>query len=865
MAAPGLANRLLTLTGPGGTGKTRLALQVAGGLLESFPDGIWWVELAALNDPILLAQTIAGTLGLPEQPGSPPLAVLLEHLRDKRTLVVLDNCEHLVAECARICHALLAANPATVILATSRESLNIAGEVNWPVSALSLPMPDQTAESELMQSEAVRLFIERAKTILPGFELAEPDWPLVGQLCVRLDGLPLAIELAAARVNLLSVSQLVTRLDNRFKLLTGGSRATMPRHQTLQALVDWSYDLLTPAEQTLFRRLGVFVGGWSLEAAESVGGWGELEPEKILDLQHHLVNKSLVVTRNDPRPGAPPRYFLLETLRQYALKKLADSLELSPTRQRHFDYFLDLAEKSTAGLRGPEQAPWMEKLELENDNLRAGLGWTLNEPGAFPAVETGQIGLKLRMPVALIYFWANKGTGEEWKTWLDKALAATATEPPSRLKSLALAQTGMVAGLDFDNNQSGEYGRESLRLARQLGDKYCEAWALLILGQFDFGQEGLATDHNLESLQRSLALFRELGAAWEEAYVLGALADLMCEMMGSNLDKVAQAIPLVEQAIEIMRRLGDGWRVANNLISLTILYTTVGRFEEAAELFERSKSQLQQPGVSLGSSIVLMLGVAARFQGRYLEAADFLRRSLEITQPWHDMPEIQRVSMRGNLAFVEIELGEYRGAWQQLQTAFQVYQKADIPGGMAWCVEGFAFLAGGIGQPELAVKFLGCAEMQRELAKQPMNHNDRQVYTPKVEALKTRLGLSYFEKLWSEGRGRTLTEIFALAGVTFENLPPNSPAKPQLSPEIEKPGPTPTPDLGRDRGALAGLTAREVEVLRLVARGLTNSQVAQELVLSTLTVNAYLRTIYSKLNVTSRAAATRLALENHLI
>jgi len=851
----------LTLTGPGGTGKTRLALQVAGGLLESFPDGIWWIELAALNDPILLAQTIAGTLDLPEQPGNSPLAVLLEHLRDKRTLVVLDNCEHLVAECARICHALLAANPTTVILATSRESLNIAGEITWPVSTLSLPAPDQTAKGELLQSEAVRLFIERARAILPGFELAETDWPLVGQLCLRLDGLPLAIELAAARVNMLSVSQLVTRLDNRFKLLTGGSRATMPRHQTLQALVDWSYDLLTPAEQTLFGRLGVFGGGWSLEAAEKVGGWGDLEPEEILDLQHRLVNKSLVVARSDPRPGASPRYFLLETLRQYALKKLKDSGELFPTRQRHFDYFLDLAEKSGPALRGPAQVAWMERLELETDNLRAGLGWILNEPGEFPAAETGQAGLKLRLPVALFDFWSLRGTWEEWQTWLGKALVATAAEPPSRLRALALYQAELVMGYRYEIDQAGDYGRESLRLARQFGDKYCEACALQALGRFDFGQEGLATDYNLELLHRSLALFRSLGADWEAAQTLGIIAGVMCEMKASGLENVAQAIPFVQEEVEIMRRLGDGWQLANSLISLTILYTTVGRYEEAQELFERSKTLLQQPGNSMASYIVFLLGVAARFQGNFTEAAGFMYRSLEISRTWHDMPEIQVANVRGNLAFVEIELGHHQAAWQQLQTAFQTFQKIDILGGLAWCVEGFAMLAARTGQPELAVRFFGAAETQRELAKQPMHHNDRLAYTPKIEALKTRLGLPAFEILWAEGRALTLTEIFALADTAFANLTQDQPAKASLSPEIEKTGLA----ASQGRGALAGLTAREIEVLRLVARGLTNSQVAQELVLSTLTVNAYLRTIYSKLNVASRAAATRLALENHLI
>lgn len=861
LAAPGPASRLVTLTGPGGTGKTRLALQVAGGLLEAFTDGVWWVELAALNEPGLIPQTISGTLGLPEQLGNSALAGLLEYLRGRRTLLILDNCEHLVAGCAMVCHALLSTNPETTILTTSRESLNIAGEINWPVSTLSLPEPEQNSETDLMHSEAVRLFVERAKTIQPGFEIAGEDWPLVGQLCHRLDGLPLAIELAAARINMLSISQLLSRLDNRFKLLTGGSRVTMPRHQTLQALVDWSYDLLTPAEQLVFRRLGIFVGGWSLEAAEKVCGWDELEPEEILDLQHRLVNKSLVVARNDTRPGRPPRYFLLETLRQYALKKLETSGELDRTRHQHFAYFLDLAEKSGPGLRGPQQVLWRERLELENDNLRSALGWLLNEPSDFQAAEPGDTELKLRLPLALFDYWSNKGFYEEWKKWLEKALAATALEPSSRLRALALYQAGFVSGFHFESEKSREYGRESLLLAQQFEDKYCEACALMLLGRFEGSQEGMATEENLAVLEQSLALFRELGAEWETAQVLGIIAETMCEMRTGGMENLERAIPLMTEALDILRRLGDGWRQAGTLISLTINYTTLGRFEEAHKFFELSKAQLERSGNTTASYTLFQLGIAARFQGYHREAVNYMRQSLEITRTWLDKPKVQIANVEGNLAFVEIELGRLQAAWNLLKSSLQLYQEINLLGGAAWCLEGFALLGLAAGLPELAARCFGAADHYRELAKAPMHHSDRLVYSPKIAALKKNLGAENLERLWNQGRATGLEEIIALAETGLSNLGPDRPAKPASVTEKEKPGLQPT----EDRGALAGLTSRELEVLRLVARGLTNSQVAQELVLSTLTVNAYLRTIYSKLNVTSRTAATRLALDNHLV
>ncbi len=390
-AASGI--RLLTLTGPGGTGKTRLALQVAAGLVERFPDGIWLVELAALSDPSLAPQTVASAIGLLNTGGRPPLELLTRYLAPKQALLLLDNCEHLVAACADLADALLRVCPRLQILATSREGLRLAGETTWPVPSLSVPslageQLGRRSLGDLREFESIKLFVERARSVTPAFELNEQNLAAVAQLCHRLDGIPLAIELAAARTRLLPVEQLLDRVQDRFRLLTGGSRNALPRQQTLRALVDWSYDLLSVQERLLFDRLSVFAGGWTLEAAEAVcaddGGerkMGEQGPtnllrsEDVLDLLGHLLEKSMVVGERSADGTA--RYRLLETLRQYGQERLATGGETATdaARARHATYFIALAEKVASGMHGPDQPKWSDRLEIEHDNIRAGLEW----------------------------------------------------------------------------------------------------------------------------------------------------------------------------------------------------------------------------------------------------------------------------------------------------------------------------------------------------------------------------------------------------------------------------------------------------------------------------------------------------------
>ena len=371
--------RLMSLIGPGGCGKTRLALAVAHEMVEGFEDGVWWVELASLSDPKLVAGAVASALGVREVADRPSTEVLLEHLEPRKTLLVLDNCEHLIEGCAVLADTLLRSCPGLEILATSREPLRIAGESSWPVPSLSLPdSQQQPPASELARYEAIRLFVERAGAADAGFSLTDQNASAVARLCRKLDGIPLAIELAAARVRALTVEQISERLEDPLSLLTTGSRTAAPRHQTLRATLQWSYELLDERERALFDRLSVFAGGWDLEAAEAIGAGGPIQAGLVLNLLSQLVDKSLVVVEPSPVDAGALRYGMLEPVRQYALERLMESGEAEETRRRHAAFFVALAEEARPKLRAAPQVEWLERLEKENSNLRGALSWALS-------------------------------------------------------------------------------------------------------------------------------------------------------------------------------------------------------------------------------------------------------------------------------------------------------------------------------------------------------------------------------------------------------------------------------------------------------------------------------------------------------
>jgi predicted ATPase/class 3 adenylate cyclase len=497
--------RLLTLTGTGGCGKTRLALQVAADQVDASPDGVWLVELAPLAEPDLVAQAVATVLGVREQPGQPILTTLVAWLKAKRLLLVLDNCEHLLDACAHLAESLLRACPSLVILATSRELLSTPGEVAWRVPSLTVPDPRQMTTAEAVrQGDAGQLFVERARQVVPAFVVSEHNAAAVLQICRRLDGIPLAIELAAARVRVLTAEQIAARLDDRFRLLTGGKRTGLRRQQTLQAAIDWSHDLLTADERVLLRRLAVFAGGWTLAAAESVGGAEPVDAEHVLDVLTSLVDKSLVLA---DAQGAEERYRLLETVRQYAEDKLLTSGEAVAVRERHAQHYLALAEWD----RRPRRltAVQIDQLDAEYDNLRAALRWM---------VEVGDAEAGLRLCGSLTSFWYIRGFPGEGRAWLAEVLALPAAAMPTPGRAGALVAAARLAWHQDDPAAARAACAEAVAILRARGDAGELAHALATLGRAMLAQGDY--DAAQVVLEEALALGRASGDTGAIRHVL---------------------------------------------------------------------------------------------------------------------------------------------------------------------------------------------------------------------------------------------------------------------------------------------------------------------------------------------------------
>ncbi len=739
---------LLTLTGTGGAGKTRLALQVAWDVLEEYPDGVWLAELASLADPSLVPQTVAMSLRVREIPGRPIEETLLHYLQRKSLLLVLDNCEHLVAASSRLAAAILRSCPHLRVLATSREVLGVAGEISWRVPSLSLPDPHQVpVPASLTECEAVRLFVDRAAAAQPAFSLSAANAASLVTVVRRLDGIPLAIELAAARVAVLSVEQIAARLDDRFRLLTGGSRTSLPRHQTLRAALDWSYQLLAAAERLVVQRLSVFVGGWTLEAAEAVCAGSGIEPLAVLDLLTQLVFKSLVLM--DEQAGEV-RYRFLETVRQYGLDKLLESGEGDTTRRRHLAFFLALAERTKPELTGPDQAVWLDRSETEHDNFRAALEWSL----AAGDDESG-----MRLAGALARFWAVRGYISEGRERLSRVLSGTGTAKQTAARAEALIGAGILALRQGEYSAARALFYGSLGIQRALGDKSGIAQTLNNLGLAARKQGDYAEARALH--EESLAIRRELGYKLGIASALNNLG-----LVAGEQGDYAKADAFLCESLAMMRDLGYKMGVAIVLDSLGLVATAQGDYGRARSLSEESLARSRELGAKGGNIAYALnnLGIMASREGDYATARVLLEESLSIGRESGDKSGIAYALH--TLGSVVHRQGDHTAARALQEESLAIRQQLGDKLGIAQCLEALAGIAAAEGQGEAAAKLLGAAEALREAIGAPLPPSDCGDHQHHVAEARSLLGVNAFAAEWDQGRRMPLEQVVKRA-LTF--------------------------------------------------------------------------------------------------
>ncbi len=733
-------HRLVTLTGSGGTGKTRLSLQVAAELLEKFDHGVWFVELAPLTDPDLIPQTILSTIGVQEQQSKTPLEVLKEYLHGKQTLIVLDNCEHLISTSAQVVNALLNAAPKLKVLASSREALGVKGEVSYPVPSLSLPNPKQLPTIEqLSQYEAVRLFIDRALLVAPHFDVDKDNAPFIAQICYRLDGIPLAIELAAARVKMLSVEQISARLDDRFRLLTGGARTALPRQQTLRALIDWSYDILTENERLLLRRLSVFAGGWTLEAAEEVCSGDGIETDEVLDLLSQLVNKSLVIVVEGSQSGET-RYRMLETIRQYTREKLLEVEGSEVIRQQHLNYFVKLAEQAQPELYRSNQVFWLNKLDDELDNLRMALEWALSGDG-----EDG-----LRISTNIVRFWFLRSTSNELKNWLEQLLQRYSKSDQLRAKALAIQSQCVVDSGNFD--EARLLAEQSLELARTLLDKKAEAYSLLTLAQ-------VVRNQNIEAgyslAQESLKLYRDLKDTRGQANALNLLGFIKNDMERSK--------SFARDALRLYRELGDLYPVAGYLAGLAQRTILEGDFSSnIASWLEEAQIIFDQLGDKSGKADTFdLLGRIAFWRGNYEQARIFFEESMALFEQTGSL--FNESWSRINLAYTILRQGDIIQAKERFGFSIQQFHKVNNMIGMVYTIEGLASLNVNQNQLERAVRLFAWADAMREKIGDHRPPVEQASVERDLAVIHSKVDDTEFTRLSKEGCTMTVEQAVALA------------------------------------------------------------------------------------------------------
>jgi predicted ATPase/class 3 adenylate cyclase len=771
-------NHLVTLTGSGGIGKTRLSIQVASELLADYPIGVWLVELAPLTVPALIPQSVCAALGVTPEGNTSALDALIDYLRAKKILLVVDNCEHLIDACAQLCDALLHACDDLRIITSSREALGIEGESSYRVPSLTLPDP-KSGLHIIEGSEAVKLFMERATTILPEFEMTEANAPIIAQICQRLDGIALAIELAASRVKMLKVEEITARLDDRFRLLTGGSRTALPRQQTLRAMIDWSYDLLPENERLLLRRLAIFAGSWSLELAEQVCSDDKVDPYEILDMLGKLVDKSLVAVMEGK---IETRYRMLETVRQYAREKLFESGEGEKVRNVYLKAFIELAEKAEPEIRSFNQLVWLDRLDAEVDNLHTALEWSQERDNeSF-----------LRLASALWRFWSVRGQIADLD-WLPQALSATQNmQTVLRARALGRAAVVSTSSGDLSNSQLGsEFAQEAVTLSRVVDDKVSLVIALI-------AQNYLETEHSqrLALLDEALILARGIGDQWLAAFVLRARADLFAEQ-----NDLASAQSVYEEALKEARGSGDRRVVSSISGCLGDIFLFQGNALRAEKTYWEVLAGYQEMKDYVSIRFLRRSILDAKiFQEDYVSAKEMIAEDFRLVQPGNKASialtffYLATTELAEGNVFLAIEqmeegltlakqtteqyiivritlgLGEALRRKQDLtqakinyEEAIVICQKEKITYHYCDCLAGLGILAIDQGQMENGVCLFGARETMRASVltlEFPFMVREREAH---IATARAQLSEDEFKQAWAEGKAMTMEEAVKYA------------------------------------------------------------------------------------------------------
>ncbi|MEZ4862005.1 MAG: LuxR C-terminal-related transcriptional regulator [Caldilineaceae bacterium] len=811
---------LLTLTGPGGIGKTRLALQVAANLLDHFVDGVYVVSLAPISDPELVSATIAQTLCVREAAGRPLQESLQDYLRDKQLLLVLDNFEQILAA-APLVSTLLTSCRRLKVLVTSRAALHLYGEQEFPVPPLALPDAKRLTAS-LSEYAAIDLFCQRAKSVKPDFALTPDNALDIAKICIGLDGLPLAIELAAARIKLLSPAALLARLDQRLTLLTGGAHDLPTRQRTLRDEIAWSYDLLTPEEQTLFRQLSVFAGGFTLEAAQAVGNaQGDLAID-VLEGVATLVDQTLL--KQVESSAGEARFGMLETIREYGLAQLTAANDVTPLQRCHADYFLNLTATAAQYMERKEKKIWLERLQGDYGNLLAALAWLIvMDP---PAAQ--------HMARFLWRFWEARGLLSEGRNWLEKALAADTT--PTRTRAWALWAKGQLTEPTVDLQHAQELAQECLKIFQTLKDPSgcCEALSLMGYTLMNAGQPTEA----LPYLEQCLVLARQSAEPDCLAHALVGLGDVYIGLRRS----LAQILPLLEESAQLYDELGNLQGLAYTYYVKGRTHIQAGDYTQGIILCQEALALNRVMGSRLDLAYVLTtLGGASWFGGDRVAACVYWEEAQQFFQEANHQAMIE-----------EVRYGPVMVVRYLLKVA-----------GVTFAQRAFDHMT----------RLLSV--VQKIMDNQPpfLDARAQANYQEMLATLCHECPQATFTALWDEGQRLTLAEAVAFAemlpGVSVPlDIPPwlnTTPAEPSNLTCLDAPAASNTDRLLPAKIPAAGLTLREIEVLRLLVQGLTYAQIADKLVVSRRTVNAHATSIYSKLGVTSRAMATHLAVEQRLV